>query len=324
MGSERGVYAAIEVVDSHTGGEPTRVVVSGGPDLGDGTLAERLARLRGEHDDFRTAVVNEPRGSDWLVGALLCEPVDPTSAAGVIFFNNVGYLGMCGHGTIGLVVTLAHLGRIGPSRHRIETPVGEVTAELLESGEVRIENVESYRHARQVEVELESGEWVVGDVAWGGNWFYLVDDPEQDLTVGNVDRLTARAWVIRRALERAGVTGRDGAEIDHIELFGPARAEGNQSRNFVLCPGGAYDRSPCGTGTSAKVACLYADSRLAEGEVWRQEGVVGSVFEASVRVRAGGIVPTFQGAAHITAETRLVLDGSDPFVVGIERRRTRR
>lgn len=310
--------AMIEVVDSHTGGEPTRVVLAGGPKLGGGTLTERLARLRNEHDDFRAIVVNEPRGPEGLVGALLCEPVDPTCAAGVIFFNNVGYLGMCGHGTIGSVVTLAHLGRIKPGQHRIETPVGEVTAELLESGEVRVENVESYRHERQVEVELESGERVVGDVAWGGNWFYLVDDPEQDLSVGNVDRLTARAWEIRRALERVGVTGREGAEIDHIELFGPAHAEGNQSRNFVLCPGGAYDRSPCGTGTSAKVACLYADGMLAEGGVWRQESVVGSVFEASVRVSGDRIVPTFQGSAYITAEARLVLDPDDPFVAGMD------
>jgi 4-hydroxyproline epimerase len=322
MGSERGVRATIEVIDSHTGGEPTRVVLAGGPELRrgplGGTLAERLARLREEHDDFRKVVVDEPRGSEGLVGALLCEPVDPTCAAGVIFFNNVGYLGMCGHGTIGLMVTLAHLGRIEPGRHRIETPVGAVEAELLESGEVRVENVESYRHARQVEVELESGERVVGDVAWGGNWFYLVDDPEQDLSVGNVDRLTARAWEIRRALERAGVTGREGAEIDHIELFGPAHAEGNQSRNFVLCPGGAYDRSPCGTGTSAKVACLFVDGRLAEGESWRQESVVGSVFEASVRVSGDRIVPTFQGSAYITAEARLVLDPDDPFVAGLD------
>jgi 4-hydroxyproline epimerase len=317
MGSERGVRTTIEVVDSHTGGEPTRVVLARGPELGDGTMAERLARLRDEHDEFRKVVVNEPRGSEGLVGALLCEPVDPTCAAGVIFFNNVGYLGMCGHGTIGLVVTLAHLGRIKPGRHRIETPVGTVEADLLESGEVRVENVESYRHAQQVEVELESGERVVGDVGWGGNWFYLVDDPEQDLSMGNVDRLTARAWEIRRALERAGVTGREGAEIDHIESFGPAHAEGNQSRNFVLCPGGAYDRSPCGTGTSAKVACLYADGRLAEGESWRQESVVGSVFEVTVRVSGGRIVPTFQGSAYITAEARLVLDPDDPFVAGL-------
>ena len=318
MKSEAELRAGIEVVDSHTGGEPTRVVVSGGPELGAGSLAERMARLREEHDDFRAAVVNEPRGSEVLVGALLCEPVDPASAAGVIFFNNVGYLGMCGHGTIGLVVTLAHLGRMEPGRHRIETPVGDVTAELLDSGEVRVENVESYRHARAAEVELASGERVVGDVAWGGNWFFLVDAPEQDLTVGNVAGLRARAWEIRRALERAGVTGRDGAEIDHVELFGPALAEGNQSRNFVLCPGGAYDRSPCGTGTSAKVACLYEDGKLAEGEIWRQESTVGSVFEASVRVSEGKIIPTIQGSAHITAEGRLVLDPGDPFVAGFD------
>ena len=112
----------VRVIDSHTGGEPTRVVVSGGPDLGDGPLSERLECFRSQHDRFRSAVVNEPRGSDVMVGALFCDPVDPACAAGVIFFNNVGYLGMCGHGTIGLVATLAYLRRIEPAEHRIETP----------------------------------------------------------------------------------------------------------------------------------------------------------------------------------------------------------
>lgn len=307
----------VEVVDSHTGGEPTRVVISGGPDLGGGSLAERRDRFRNEHDDFRRSVVNEPRGSGVLVGALLVPPVDPAAATGVIFFNNVGYLGMCGHGTIGLVVTLAHLGRIAPGDHRIETPVGDVTGTLLDSGEVRIENVASYRHARNIEVELESGELVRGDVAWGGNWFFLVDEPQQELTPTNVDSLAARAAQIRRGLEQAGITGANGAEIDHIELIGPPLQEENDGRNFVLCPGGEYDRSPCGTGTSAKIACLYEDGYLAEGDTWRQESTVGSVFSASVRSHDGEIIPTIQGSAYVTGEARLVLDPADPFVAGL-------
>jgi 4-hydroxyproline epimerase len=317
MSPPRPTHPTIEVIDSHTGGEPTRVVISGGPDLGGGSLAERREFFQNEHDDFRRSVVNEPRGSGVLVGALLVPPLDPAAATGVIFFNNVGYLGMCGHGTIGLVVTLAHLGRIEPGDHRIETPVGTVTGRLLDSGEARIENVPSYRHAGDVEVTLESGERVRGDVAWGGNWFFLVDDPGQELSLANIDRLSARAGQIRRALQRAGITGAGGAEVDHIELFGPPLRAGNSGRNFVLCPGGEYDRSPCGTGTSAKVACLYADGKLAAGDIWRQESTVGSVFAASVAIRDGQIIPTIQGSAHVTAETRLVLDPADPFVAGL-------
>ncbi len=309
--------ASVEVVDSHTAGEPTRVVVSGGPDLGKGPLSGRLERFRRDHDGFRSAVVCEPRGSDVLVGALLCEPHDPSCAAGVIFFNNVGTIGMCGHGTMGLVVTLAHLGRIRPGDHRIETPVGVVTARLLESGGVRVENVPSFRHAKGVEVEVEGEGRLRGDVAWGGNWFFLADDPRGEISPVHAGRLTARAWKIRRALERGKVTGAGGQEIDHVELFGPASRPGLDSRNFVLCPGGAYDRSPCGTGTSAKAACLYEDGKLGEGQVWRQESIVGSVFEATVSVREGKIVPTIQGSAWVTGEGRLLLDPGDPFRHGI-------
>ncbi|MFN2405704.1 MAG: proline racemase family protein, partial [Pyrinomonadaceae bacterium] len=261
----------VRVVDSHTGGEPTRVVISGGPDLSDGPLAERLDRFRTQHDHFRSAVVNEPRGSDALVGALLCAPLDDTCVTGVIFFNNVAYLGMCGHGTIGVVATLAYLNRIRPGTHRIETPVGIVTARLYENGEVEIENVPSYRHLAKVTVDVPNFGPVTGDVAWGGNWFFLVSDHDQQLTLDNLEVLTIFTSQIREALARNGITGADGHEIDHVELFVSSQLEGVNSRNFVLCPGKAYDRSPCGTGTSAKLACLFADGKLREGEVWRQE-----------------------------------------------------
>src|SRR6476660_2272021 len=165
----------IRVIDSHTGGEPTRLVVSGGPDLGSGPLSTRLERFRSFHDDFRSAVVNEPRGSDVMVGALLCEPSDPTCTAGVIFCNNVGYLGMCGHGTIGLVVSLAYLNRIQPGEHRIETPVGTVGTVLHDNGEVTVNNVPSFRKAKQVKINVPGFGDVEGDVAWGGNWFFLVN-----------------------------------------------------------------------------------------------------------------------------------------------------
>lgn len=303
----------VEVVDSHTGGEPTRVVVSGGPDLGAGSMRERQLLFTREHDRFRSAVVNEPRGSDVLVGALLQAPKDPACAAGVIFFNNVGPIGMCGHGTIGLVVTLGHLKRWPAGPARIETTVGTVDVEALGGGRVRLDNVPSWRSRKGVTVEVPGHGALKGDVAWGGNWFFLAEVPELE----DVERLTALSWAIRRELTRRGITGEGGGEIDHIELFGPSTTA--DSRNFVLCPGGAYDRSPCGTGTSAKVACLIADGKLREGQVWRQESFVGSVFEASGRVVDGKVLPTIVGSAHVTAEATLILDSDDPFMDGIRR-----
>ena len=307
----------LHVIDSHTGGEPTRLVVSGGPNLGTGSLADRLGRFRSEHDDFRSAVVNEPRGSDVMVGALLCDPLDSASAAGVIFFNNVGYLGMCGHGTIGLVATLAYMKRISPGEHKIETPVGTVSAILHESGEVTVNNVASYRSAADVAVEVPGYGKVRGDVAWGGNWFFLVRQHAIELTLRNIDALTNFTWAIRQALRDNGIAGADGKEIDHVELYGPSKIPGVDSRNFVLCPGKAYDRSPCGTGTSAKLACLYADGKIREGQTWKQESIVGSVFEGSVKVRDGKVYPSIKGSAFVNAEAELVLDPADPLCMGI-------
>jgi 4-hydroxyproline epimerase len=307
----------VRVIDSHTGGEPTRLVVSGGPDLGTGSLADRLERFRSKHDDFRSAVVNEPRGSDVVVGALLCDPLDSASAAGVIFFNNVGYLGMCGHGTIGLVATLAYMKRIGPGEHKIETPVGTVSAILHEGGEVTVNNVASYRSAADVVVDVPGYGKVRGDVAWGGNWFFLVRQHAMELTLRNIDALTNFTWAIRQALRDNGVAGAGGKEIDHVELYGPSQLPGVDSRNFVLCPGKAYDRSPCGTGTSAKLACLYADGKIREGQTWKQESIVGSVFEGSVKVRDGKVYPSIKGSAFVNAESDLVLDPRDPLCMGI-------
>jgi 4-hydroxyproline epimerase len=306
----------IRVIDSHTAGEPTRVVVDGGPALA-GPLAARVETLKREHEGFRAAVCNEPRGSEVLIGALLTPPVDPSASAGVIFFNNVGYLGMCGHGTIGLVTTLAWLGRLAPGRHRIETPVGIVTTELEPSGRVSVRNVPSYRHAKNVAVEVPGHGRVSGDVAWGGNWFFLCADHGQRLAADNVEALTEFAWRVRGALEAAGISGARGGTIDHIELTGPGSVAGIDGRNFVLCPGKAYDRSPCGTGTSAKLACLVADGKLAPGGRWRQESIIGSVFEGSVEIEDGAIIPTIRGQAFVTADATLLLDPNDPYRDGI-------
>jgi 4-hydroxyproline epimerase len=308
----------IRVVDSHTAGEPTRVVVEGGPDLGSGSLPDRARIFAERFDRFRTAVVLEPRGSDVLVGALLCPPADSTCAAGVIFFNNAGLLGMCGHGMIGVAVTLAHLGRISQGEHRIDTPVGVVRVTLETANRVSIDNVPSYRSRKAVTVDVPGVGPVTGDVAWGGYWFFLIGEHGEDLTLSNVERLTDRTWKIRQALTAQGIRGDDGHEIDHIELFGPPTLPGADSRNFVLCPGKAYDRSPCGTGTSAKVACLAAEGKLAEGQVWTQESLIGSLFDACYRRLEGGqIAPRITGAAYVTAESTLLFHRDDPYAAGI-------
>lgn len=305
----------IRVIDSHTAGEPTRLVIEGGPELGEGPLDERLRRFREQQDHYRRAIVNEPRGSDPLVGALLCRPHRPDCQVGAIFFNNVGYLGMCGHGTIGLVASLAALGRCGPGPLRIDTPVGPVDARLHEDGSVDVANVKSFRKAHRVTVSVAGLGEVRGDVAWGGNWFFLTDTSSIEIALGHLEALTSTAWRVRRAVNEQGFP-----EVDHIELFGPPCRAGASGRNFVLCPGGAYDRSPCGTGTSAKLACLAADGKLGEGEPWVQESLIGSTFTGRYRWHdrdRGEIVPTITGTAHVTAESLLRFDPQDPFRWGI-------
>lgn len=308
----------ISVIDSHTGGEPTRIIVDGGPELGSGDLATRLQVFREKFDHYRSATVCEPRGSDVIVGALACTPHDPSCTAGVIFFNNVGYLGMCGHGMIGFIVTLAYQGKITTGKHKIETPVGIVEAELHADNTVTVHNVPSYRYRQAVQIDVAGHSLVSGDIAWGGNWFFLINQHGQELHLSNVDQLTDFSWRVRKALEAQGITGENGALIDHVELFGAPMSADNHSQNFVLCPGKAYDRSPCGTGTSAKLACLAADSKLAEGQVWRQESILGSVFEASYRrAEDGKLLPSLRGSAFVNAEAQLLLDERDPFVWGI-------
>lgn len=307
----------MQIIDSHTAGEPTRCVLSGMPDLGSGPMAERLEILRCDFDHYRRAILCEPRGSEVLVGAYLVAPVDPTAAAGVIFFNNAGYLGMCGHGMIGVAATLAYIGRIKPGGHLIETPVGNVKVHLAPDGEVTIANVESYRYRRSVPVEIVEYGTVRGDIAWGGNWFYLIEDHPFTLTLANEEQLTSFTWHVRQALIANGITGADGAEIDHIELFTAPHDPANHSRNYVLCPGKVYDRSPCGTGTSAKMACLAADGKLAPGHAWRQEGILDTVFTGHIELDGTRVLPSISGAASITAEATLIFQADDPFRYGI-------
>lgn len=309
---------SLYLIDSHTGGEPTRMVYQGFPELTGDTLAEKLNDFKQNYDHLRRSIILEPRGSEVMVGALLVPPSDDSAVAGVIFFNNEGYLGMCGHGSIGVIASLAYQGKIGVGEHRLETPVGVVTATLHEDGSCSIRNVPSYRYRKQVAVDVPDLGIIHGDIAWGGNWFFLVNNHGQDLQLDNAKQLTEVSLKIKSALKDQGITGDNGGEIDHIELFGGSSIA--DSKSFVLCPGGAYDRSPCGTGTSAKIACLAADDKLKPNAIWRQESIVGSVFLANYELNEDvcsaegiAIIPTIRGSAHISAETKLVMQADDPF-----------
>ncbi|MCK6582432.1 MAG: proline racemase family protein [Anaerolineales bacterium] len=283
-----------------------------------------------------------------LVGAYLVPPADPTCQFGVIYFNNIGYLGMCGHGTIGLIASLAYLGKVQPGVIRVETPVGVVEATLhdmslrgghlffptkqppvdreIASGKehrprndvypnkVSVKNIPAYRHLTHVPVTVD-GKTVHGDVAWGGNWFFLVHDHGMDVNMQNLETLTDFSWRVREQLTANGITGANGAEIDHVELF--ASTPEADSKSFVLCPGKAYDRSPCGTGTSAKLACLYGDGKLQVGQVWKQQSVVGSIFEGSIQLDGDKIIPTITGEAWVMSEGTILVDERDPFGKGI-------
>ena len=271
-------YSELRVIDSHTGGEPTRLVIDGFPDLGTGNMSERRERFSRDYDDWRKAIILEPRGNDVLVGALLCEPVSPQATAGVIFFNNCGFLNMCGHGTIGLIASLAWLGRIQPGKHLIETPVGDVTATLHEDGSVSVENVPAYRWRKQVQVETIHGT-VTGDIAWGGNWFFLVNDHPFAVSPEKIPELTEYAWAIREGLDRAGIRGEHDGIIDHIEL-----AE---------------------------------DGKLKSGESWRQASIIGSEFTAHFVPHGDKIVPTIRGEAWVCGDNKLILNPEDPFCWGI-------
>lgn len=307
----------MRVIDSHTGGQPTRVIVDGGPDLGSGSLADRRELLARDHDDLRQKTILEPKCSNAMVGALLCQSPNPDCAAGVIFFNNTGYLGMCGHGTIGLAVTLAYLGKLSLGSHLIDTPSGVVRVDLNGPNDATLENVPSYCFRKSVELTLDGLGKVSGSIAWGGNWFFLADSAPCTLSRENIPQLTDAASKIKRALVEQSIFGADGGEIDHVEFFGPGQSSDVDSRNFVLCPGLAYDRSPCGTGTSAKIACLAENGQLAPGEGWIQESIMGSRFRGVYRPdEEGRVIPSIAGTAYVLADAKLVHQFGDPFARG--------
>ena len=307
----------IEVVDSHTGGEPTRVVLSGWPEVMGQTMEERRSYMRDHHDFLRQAVICEPRGHDAIVGALLLPPVNAGSACGVVFFNDVGYLGMCGHAMIGAVETLRYLNRISGNSVTLDTPAGSVEAHFDREGTITIANVESYLYKKDVTVEVPGYGAVTGDVGYGGNWFFMASSFKAELSMERLEDLMRATKAMRQALAKAGITGPDGEVVDHIELYGPAENPKAHSKNFVLCPGNAYDRAPCGTGTSAKMAAMVAKGKFKPGDVWIQESITGSLYEGYVEVRDGKIFPFIKSRAHVVSHGKQVFNNTDPFCWGI-------
>ena len=306
----------LHVIDSHTEGEPTRVLIEGTPDLGTGSVAEQANTFAKSHDHLRRAMVLEPRGSEVLVGAILVPPSQPSADFGVIFVNNAGILGMCVHGTIGVMRTLQSIGKIKTGSEIIfETNVGLVKAHEHRDSSITVENVASYRSSTKIPVQLKH-KTVHADIAWGGNWFALVEDHDENLIPERIPELTQLSQAIRTVMNDQGFDGDTGDPIDHVELFAPV-ASSADSRSFVLCPGGAYDRSPCGTGTSAKIACLAADGLLKEGDEWTQESIIGSRFTARYRLKEGKIIPEIRGRAWITSDSHIHIDETDPFRYGI-------
>ncbi|REG83832.1 proline racemase family protein [Marinomonas pollencensis] len=308
------------VIDSHTEGEPTRVIVEGGPDLGSGPLSERAARLGSEFTDFYRSIVAEPYGQEAMVGALLTEPTNPECVAGVIYFDAAAVIGMCGHGTIGLAVTLAHLGKIGPGTHKIETPVGIVDVTLKDKNTVTVTNIDSYRSQKTVTVEVSGIGKVTGDIAYGGNWCFIIDHSPVPVIPSNIMALTEVGVAIREAIYAQGISGEEGGVIDHILFYGSPLNPNNHSRNFVLCPDNAYDRSPCGTGSSARLACLAADGLLQAGKQIYQESIIGSGYTLSYQASPkthGAVVASITGSAFVTREAKLINNPTDPLRHGV-------
>jgi 4-hydroxyproline epimerase len=301
----------VKILDSHAGGAPTRLMLSGGPELGAGPLAERAKVFQEKHDRFRRATVGEPRGSDAVMGALLVEPHDKGCQAGLIFFSNAGYPSLSAHGIIGSVVSLAHLGRIKPGPVKLDTPAGPVSAVLGAGGEVSFENVPAYRREKDLPLYLPGVGDVNVDLAYGGAWFCLIEQHDQRLALDNLPQLTDYCARIRQAVSDSGFP-----EIDHVALFGPGTQAGANSRDFVLGPGKTYERSPSGAATSARLACLAADGKLAAGAEWVQEGILGSVLRAKYRKQGDKIIPTITGHGYIMGEGTLLLDPADPFAWG--------
>jgi 4-hydroxyproline epimerase len=303
---------SVRVIDSHTEGEPTRLVVEGLPEPAGNTVQDRVAAIERDFEALYRPLLLEPRAYEAMVGAWMGSPTAEGCIADVVYFNPAGVLGMCGHGTIGVAATLAQTGKLSPGDYRFNTPAGIVGVKIVDPATVQIENIPSYRIAASARLEVEGYGGVVGDVAYGGNHFFLVKNSPIPVISDRMDELGSFTKAVMAAARAQGYP-----DVNHVEVFGPPEREDADSKNYVLCPGGEYDRSPCGTGTSAKLACLAADGKLAPGEVWTQESIIGTAFRAWYRADGDHTRPTIEGRAYITGEATLQFNDDDPLREGI-------
>ena len=321
-------------IDAHTCGNPVRVVTGGGPFLDGKNMSERQQHFMAEYDWIRTGLMFEPRGHDMMSGSILYPPTREDTDIGFLFIETSGCLPMCGHGTIGTVTVIIEHGLVKPrvpGKLRIETPAGIVEAHYTMEGThvsaVRIVNIASYLHSTGLEVECPDLGLLRVDVAYGGNFYAIVDPQEnykdmEDLSAGDILRLSP---ILRRRLnekyqfvhpENPTIKG-----LSHIEWTGRPKNPEAHARNAVFYGERAIDRSPCGTGTSARMAQWAAKGKLKVGDVFVHESIIGSLFrgkvEAATKVGTkDAIIPSIEGWARVTGFNTIFLDDRDPFVKG--------
>ena len=330
-----GAPHEFDTIESHTAGNPTRTIVRGAPELRGATMLERLDDLRARFPWIRTALCFEPRGHSVMSGCVLQEPCDPTADVGVVFIETSGYPPMCGHDTIGLVTVLIETGRFpaeGPLVPCVlDTPAGIVRTEATVEGgrvtDVAFLSTPSFLLHRDVAVELDGLAPFQVDVAWGGNFYAIVEaadvgvDVRDPRVAGRIalaerirEHLNARLEVVHPVLE--GVRG-----ISHVQFNGPPTTAEAHTRSSVIMPPGGADRSPCGTGTSARTAALVARGRLALGETLVHESITGGLFRSTPveALEVGGIPAVrnrISGRAFITGRSTFIIDPTDPLAAG--------
>lgn len=321
-------------IDAHTCGNPVRLVAGGGPQLDGATMMERRAHFLAEYDWIRTGLMFEPRGHDAMSGSILYPPTRPDCDVAILFIETSGCLPMCGHGTIGTVTVMIEHGLVRPKVPgllKLDTPAGLVEARYEMQGDkvthVRIRNVASYLHATDLSVEVPGLGELRFDVAYGGN-FYAIVEPQptfrdmEDLSTGDIQRLSP---LIRRLVnEKYEIVHRDNPAIkglSHVQWTGKPRHPQAHARNAVFYGDRGIDRSPCGTGTSARMAQLAARGDLKEGQDFVHESIIGSLFHGRVEALttvggAPGIIPSIQGEAWVTGLNTIFLYDEEPYTKG--------
>jgi len=323
-------------IDSHTCGCPVRLVAGGGPVLNGNTMMERRLHFMEEYDWIRQGLMFEPRGHDMMSGSILYPAFDPKNDIGVIYIETSGCLPMCGHGTIGTVTIAIEEGLVKPKvpgKLRLETPAGLILIDYVQKGakveSVKLTNVKSFLYKEGLVVSCPDLGEIVVDVAYGGN-FYAIVDPQKnfdDISSFSASQLIHYGKIIRKLLnekyefihpENENIHG-----LTHIQWTGKPTKENSTGRNAVLVGENALDRSPCGTGTSARMAQWYATGKLNKGQEFVHESYIGSQFvgrieEETTLGEKAAIVPSVEGWARITGYNQIIIDDDDPYKLGFQ------